>query len=96
MAKPRIAAKYTSESGEFYNGIPARDLMEDEFSALTDEQKATLRESAFYDLRHDAPKEAEKAARHIEKETAAQAPADAVSVTVAGADGPAPKDEARK
>lgn len=67
MPRQRISAKYTGENGEHYMGIPARDLTEDEFDALSDENKATLAESKFYTLRHDAPEEAEKAARRVER-----------------------------
>ena len=55
---------------EYHSGIPARDLTEDEFSALSDEHKATLAHSAIYDLRRDAPKAAEQADRRIVSEMA--------------------------
>lgn len=71
----RIAAKYTSKEGEHFMGIPARDLTDEEFAALSDEQKAMLAESKFYTLRHDAPVAAEKATRRVEKaESTAEAP----------------------
>lgn len=92
MPKPRISAKYTGENGEHYMGIMARDLTEDEFDALTDEQKATLGGSSFYTLRHDAPEETEKAARRVEK-----APEPVPPMAVAAlAEMPAPKDEGKK
>ena len=42
MPRQKISAKYTGEQGEHYMGVPARDLTEDEFDALSDEHKATL------------------------------------------------------
>lgn len=35
-------------AGEFYNGIPARDLNENDWLALTDEQKKLVRQSRLY------------------------------------------------
>jgi len=52
---------------EFHYGIPATDLDEAAFDALTDEQKAVLAASPLYDLRRDAPKEAERAAGRVAK-----------------------------
>jgi hypothetical protein len=63
----KIVAKYTSKTDEHYMGLPARDITEEEFARLSDDQKALLAESKFYTLRHDAPAEAEKAARRAEK-----------------------------
>jgi hypothetical protein len=67
MARERIVAKYTSQNDEHYMGIPARDIGEEEFSRMSDEQKALLAESPFYSLRHDAPAAAEKAVKRVEK-----------------------------
>lgn len=92
MPRPKISAKYTGQNGEFYNHIPARDLTEDEFDALSDDQKATLGMSAFYDLRHDAPAEAEKASKRVEKAD----PEPTILEAQAVAEMPAPKDEAKK
>lgn len=91
MPREKISAKYTSDSGEHYMGVPARDLTEDEFDALSDEQKTTLAASSFYALRHDAPKAAERAEKRIERaDPAVEAP------FMAAAPGPAPKVEAKK
>ena len=67
MPRQKISAKYTGEAGEHYMGVPARDLTEDEFDALSDDQKATLAASSFYSLRHGATEEAEQAAKRVEK-----------------------------
>lgn len=63
MAEPKI--KYTG-AGEFFTGIPARDLSTEDYDALDNEQRATVRGSALYDYdgykdKQDAPKAAEKA-----------------------------------
>lgn len=92
MPKQKISAKYTGQHGEFYNAIPARDLTEDEFDALSDDDKATLAASSFYTLRHDAPAEAEKAAKRVEKAPDPVPP----MVEAAKAEMPAPKPEAKK
>lgn len=68
-----IVAKFVGPKDEngmplsYHNGIPASDLSEEDFAALTDEEKATLAASPLYDLRRDAPKEAESAARRVER-----------------------------
>jgi hypothetical protein len=94
MPRQRISAKYTGENGEHYMGIPARDLTEDEFDALSDDQKATLGASKFYSLRHGADEEAEKAAKRVEH-------AEPVTPMAAQAvedmpEPPAPKEAAKK
>lgn len=38
------------EEGEHYNGIPARDLTDDEYSMLTDEQKEQVVHGTLYDF----------------------------------------------
>jgi len=42
--------KYKFLGGGFIQGIPARDLTEDEFNALTDGQKEQVRKSGLYEL----------------------------------------------
>lgn len=75
-----IVAKFVGPKDEdgvalsYHYGIPAADLDEAAFDALSDEQKATLAASALYDLRRDAPKEAAAAERRVER--AADAPAE--------------------
>jgi hypothetical protein len=89
MPREKLAAKFTGHPEDgFLNGVPARDLYEAEFDALPDDVKAAIKanaesEHAVYDLRNDAPAEAAKAERRIDKEAAAAAPPEAVSVTVA-------------
>lgn len=106
--RQKISAKYNGENGEYFNGIPARDLTEDEFDRLSDEQKALLAADPpegvkrLYTLRHDAPAEAEKAATRVERAAAPSARAEAVPAAASQpappppADKPAPKDEAKK
>ncbi len=48
-----VQARYTG-AGEYYNGIPARDLPKEEYAALTDEQRALVDNGALYEL---APEE---------------------------------------
>lgn len=48
-----VRAKYRGkDSGDglpYHHGIPARDLTDDEFDALPDDQKEVVRKSALYD-----------------------------------------------
>ena len=39
---------FTGQPGEHYNGVPARDLTEEDVAALTDEQRALLDEGTLY------------------------------------------------
>jgi hypothetical protein len=39
---PKAVRYYRGDGSQFYPGIPARDLTEDEFAALSDEQKALV------------------------------------------------------
>lgn len=91
MPRQKISAKYTSDSGEHYMGIPARDLNEEEFEALSDDQKALLAASSFYRLSSEADEEAEAAARRAERHDEV-APMEAQAVA-AMPEPPAPKDE---
>lgn len=88
MPREKIVAKYTGENGEHYMGLPARDIGEEEFSRLSDDQKALLAESKFYTLRHDAPAEAEKAVKRVAKaEPVVEAPFMAPAPEAATAEG---------
>lgn len=44
---PATAYKYVGD-GTYLPGVPARDLSKDEFDALSDEQKETLKQSGLY------------------------------------------------
>lgn len=65
--------KYTSKQGEYIAGIPARDLDEDDWAALTKEQRKDALASGLYvkPEQHDAPKKAvhEKAVAKEEANT---------------------------
>lgn len=63
-----IAAKFKKDSEGYVEGVPARDLTDEEFAALTDQQKAMVEGSGVYDLRRDAPKEAAAATRRIARD----------------------------
>jgi hypothetical protein len=67
MPREKMMAKYTSETDEHYMGIPATDLYETDWNALTDEQKALVGESSFYRVRPAAEEDVEAAAKHVEK-----------------------------
>lgn len=44
-----MTAKYVYiGTGEFYNGIPARDLTDEDWAGLTDKQKETVAKSPLY------------------------------------------------
>lgn len=98
MPRQRISAKYLGDGSRYFNGIPARDLTEDEFDVLTDDQKATLAADPpegvqrLYELRHDAPAEAAKATRRVER---APDPLPSMAAT-ALADVPHPDDGDKK
>jgi hypothetical protein len=47
-------AKYKGNGGEFLEGIPARDLDEDEYQALDADRRKMVRESKLYDTKTDA------------------------------------------
>lgn len=71
-----VVAKYKGDGSEYLMGVPARNLDEAEFDALSDEQKAEMAASPLYDLRRDAPKEAAAAERRVEKAAAEASPAE--------------------
>lgn len=52
-----VKAKYKGKEGEFFNDIPKRDLDEEEYEALTTEQKKLVRESEIYEVLPERKKE---------------------------------------
>ncbi len=67
----KTSAKYLGDGSEFFSGVPARDLSEDEFAALPDEQKAQLAAESpaggkrLYSLHQTAAAEAEAAVQRL-------------------------------
>lgn len=49
-----IRARFKGGEGEFLLGVPARNLDEDEYQALSAEQRADVRNSGLYDVKTDA------------------------------------------
>ena len=49
-----IRAKYKGNGAEFHEGIPARDIDDDEYQAMDADQRKMLRDSALYDTKTDA------------------------------------------
>lgn len=49
-----MTVKY--KGGGEYHGIPAADMTDAEYEALSPEQKATVAGSPYYTVRYDAPK----------------------------------------
>lgn len=45
-----ITARYTSKNGEYLAGVPARNLDEDDWSALDDEQRDAVKASGLYSI----------------------------------------------
>lgn len=67
-------ARYKGDGSEYLSGVPARNLDEDDFHNLTDEQKAAVQRSPLYDLRGaGAEREARAAERRVDKAVEAQA-----------------------
>ena len=102
MPQEKLVAKYQpSEPGAYFTGIPARDLYESDWATLTDEDKARLAAvppagiKPLYQLRHDAPAEAEKAAERVavSNETEAVTPVPAAEPAVTERRGAAPRRE---
>jgi len=49
VSKPdSIAFKYVGKAGEFFGGVPKRDLTHAQFERLGPIEKVNVRESAFY------------------------------------------------
>ena len=48
------AKRVASRPDEFLNGVPNRDLTEDDYDALDTDQRKAVRESGLYDVRTDA------------------------------------------
>lgn len=79
MAAPRIAARFTGDpSTAFLEGLPARDLTEGEFEALSDEDKLRIAENAAspHAVYRLMPKEAKALAEQADQPAAADAPAE--------------------
>jgi hypothetical protein len=91
MPRDKIAAKFSGHPTDmFVNGVPARDIMESEFDALTDEQKVAINASPLYDLRGEEPTASVAAAdKHVER--AEDAPISTGTVVVPPADPKAPE-----
>jgi hypothetical protein len=53
----KIKARYKGKDGEFYEGIPAADLDEEQYAALTTEQKHDVRFGGLYAMVEDKPAE---------------------------------------
>lgn len=49
-----IRAKYTGDGREYLEGVPARDLEEEDYQALDSDQRAAVRGSDLYDTKTDA------------------------------------------
>jgi hypothetical protein len=45
-----IKARFKGQEGYFYNGVPARDLSEEEYEELTEEQKRMVRTGPLYTM----------------------------------------------
>lgn len=61
-------AIYKGDGGQFLNGVPARDLQDDEYDALSTEQKHDVRYGGLYRMVDDKP--AEKASADAPKASA--------------------------
>lgn len=48
-----IRARYKGDGNEHHSDIPARDLTEEEYQALSVEQRALVRSSPLYEARTD-------------------------------------------
>jgi hypothetical protein len=91
MPREKLMANYLGEMGEHYMGIPACDLYETQWNALSDEQKALVGESAFYRVRPAAEEDVEAAAKHVEKAEPVNPMAEQAKAEMPAP--PAPKDE---
>lgn len=47
-------ARYMGKAGEFVHGVPARHLSDEEYDALSTEQRAAVRSSGLYDVKTEA------------------------------------------
>jgi hypothetical protein len=74
-----IRATYTGAGDQFHRGIPARDLEQEEYAALTNEQRAMLRESPLYDVLTDAEYRAKKQEGEPDPEPEPEAEAEAAT-----------------
>jgi hypothetical protein len=80
-----IRARWKGAEGEFVYGVPARNLSEDEYAALTPEQRAEVRASGVYDVKTEAEMAGEPKAEAPKAEPTA--PASAPKSNAAGAAG---------
>lgn len=55
-----IKARYTGDGSEYLNGIPARNLSDEEYEALDREQKHAVRTSGLYEIKSEAARAAQK------------------------------------
>ncbi len=82
----KTSAKYLGDGSEYFSGVPARDLSEDDFAGLPDEQKALLAAEPphgvkrLYSLHQAAAAEAEQAVQRLGQADTTE-PADAPAAT---------------
>ena len=95
MPSEKKMATYTGDNGEHLMGVPATDLYESDWERLTDAQKADVHASSFYTVRGDAVKDAETAAKRVEKAEPAPTILEAQAVADMPPD-PEPKEAAKK
>lgn len=55
-----MQAKYVGKNGEYFAGIPMRDLTEEDWSALDAEQRKLVRSSALYEVQSEKAQAADK------------------------------------
>ena len=91
----KMMAKYTSDTDEHYMGVPAKDLYESDWNALSDENKALVNESSFYTVRGEGVKDAEAAAKRVER-APEPVPPMVEQAVAAIPEPPAPKEDAKK
>jgi len=49
MSTPTVVYTYQGQENEYYTGIPARDLTEEDVAALTDEQRELIEAGTLYE-----------------------------------------------
>lgn len=52
-----IKAHYKGDGSQFLNGVPARNLQDDEYEALDAAQRKAVRDSGLYRMADDKPPE---------------------------------------
>lgn len=65
LQQPIRAKRIANRPDEFFNGIPGGDLTEEQYAALDNEQRATVRNSGLWDVKTDA--QMEPAIKRVEK-----------------------------